>query len=332
MLSRRRFLSISAAVPGLALFSAGGAFSAPPEPVVWQGVAMGGLASMTLLHPDRQAALELRDRAVTEIARLEKIFSLYRQDSALLRLNRQGMLEEPPLELVELLAFALRLSRQSGGAFDPSIQPLFEVYGQHFEAHPADLAGPPSARIEAARRLVDYRAVELSGQAIRLGRSGMSLTLNGVAQGFITDRIAALLRNGGLENMLLDLGELRAAGQHPDGRPWRAGIADPAQPHRSIHSLALEGALPALATSAAHGTTFDPSGRHHHLFDPKSGRSAANRQSISVAAPTATLADGLSTAFAVLEPEQRPPLLALYPAVRVFASGADGALNELTRG
>lgn len=332
MLSRRRFLSVTASVSGLALLPTGTALSSVPEPVVWRGVAMGAMASMTLVHPDRQVALALRDRAVAEIDRLEKIFSLYRDDSALVRLNEEGALEAPPLELVELLTLALRLSRESEGAFEPSVQPLFDLYRRHFEAFPDDLDGPPPARIEEARRLVDYRAIEVSTAAIRLGHRGMGVTLNGIAQGFVTDRVAALLRAGGLKNMLLDLGELRAAGKHPDERPWRAGIADPMDPRHTIQVIALEQDLPALATSASYGTIFDLHGRHHHLFDPKTGRSTENDQSVSVAAPTAALADGLSTAFAVTSPDRRPQLMTRFPAARVFASTAAGTLEELRRG
>lgn len=332
MLSRRRFLSISAAVSGLALLPAESAISGAPEPVVWRGVVMGGMASMTLVHPDRQFAMDLRKRAIAEIARLEKIFSLFLPGSALSRLNRQGALKDPPLELVELLDFALRLSRESEGAFDPSVQPLFDLYRRYFEAHPNDMAGPAGSDLDEARRLVDYRAIEVTSKKIRLGQRGMGLTLNGVAQGFVTDRVATLLSAAGLENMLLDLGEIRAIGDHPDGRPWQAGIAGPTTARQAVHAIPLMADLPALASSASYGTVFERSNRHHHLFDPKSGRSTPDCGSISVAARTATLADGLSTTFAVLNPDRRAEFMVRFPAVRVFAADINGGVKELAQG
>ena len=96
---RRRFLAVSAAAAALP----GTARAAPPL-VVWRGQALGAMASIRLAHPDRMAAERLIGDCVAEIARLEAIFSLYRADSAVCRLNTEGALDAPPLELVELLS------------------------------------------------------------------------------------------------------------------------------------------------------------------------------------------------------------------------------------
>jgi FAD:protein FMN transferase len=138
--------------------------------VVWRGVAMGAMASMTLVHPDRAAAKRLIERCLAEISRLEAIFSLYRPDSALVRLNAEGVLDHPPLELVEVMSFAASLARHSDGAFDVTVQPLFELYARHF-AGPAPI--PPGRRRHASPRrceLVDHRNVDVASDRIALGR------------------------------------------------------------------------------------------------------------------------------------------------------------------
>ena len=144
MLSRRRFVSIAASAAALPIVSPH-AMAGAPAPVVWRGVAMGAMASMTLVHPDREAGKRLIERCLAEISRLEAIFSLYRPDSALVRLNAAGVLDHPPLELVEVLSFAASLARHSDGAFDVTVQPLFELYARHFAEPGADPAGPPLA-------------------------------------------------------------------------------------------------------------------------------------------------------------------------------------------
>jgi thiamine biosynthesis lipoprotein len=124
MPTRRRFLSVAAACAAtLPLASARGTPQAPVS--VWKGTALGALASLTLVHSDRALARASIASCVAEIARLESIFSLYRADSALSRLNVQGELRDPPHELVELLGIAATLASLSDGAFDPTIQPLF---------------------------------------------------------------------------------------------------------------------------------------------------------------------------------------------------------------
>jgi thiamine biosynthesis lipoprotein len=154
--------------------------------------------------------------------------------------------------------------------------------------------------------------------------------LNGVAQGFVTDRVADLLLAAGFGDVLIDLGEGRALGHGPDGRTWRAAVADPAAPERMLFELPLggaRGARQALATSGGYGTRFGPDPRVHHLLDPATGRSANYHASVSVAAPRATLADGLSTTLSILPPEGGAKLLAAYPSARAWFVDAAGRVS-----
>ncbi|HMN77859.1 MAG TPA: FAD:protein FMN transferase [Burkholderiaceae bacterium] len=335
MPSRRRFVSILAGSAALAPLASLGNSATAPGVSVWRGVAMGAQASMTLVHPDREKAQALIRACGAEIERLETILSLYRPASALSRLNAAGELREPPAELVELLSFALALARESGGAFDPSVQPLWRLYADHFAAPDAPAAGPAPDAIARVLRGVDYREVEVAAGRIRLHRPGMALTLNGVAQGYVTDRVIELLRAAGFDDVLVDLGEARVRGERPGGGAWRAAIADPRVEGRTLFELPLgeaRGALPALATSAGAGTPIGPDPRINHLFDPHTGRSANRYLSVSVAAPRATLADGLSTALAVIAPQRVSALLDAYPAVRAYLVGADGQVRVQGRG
>lgn len=326
MATRRRFITIAAGCAALPMLAHAGV-----EPVVWRGSAMGALASMTLLHPDRAKARALLAACVDEVARLEAVFSLYRADSALARLNAAGELRDPPHELVELLAFALALARESGGAFDPTVQPLYRLYAEHFAHAGAASGGPPAQAIERVRRTVDFRGVEVGADRIRLHRTGMALTLNGVAQGYVTDRVADRLRAAGFSDVLIDLGEARAAGVGPGGRAWRAAVADPRRPSQALFELPLgDGgdALPALATSTGYGTRFGPDARVHHLFDPHTGRSANPWLSVTVAAERATLADGLSTAIAVSPPGRAAALLGAHPSTHAWLVDAAAQVHE----
>lgn len=332
MPTRRRFISIvagCAALSPLASLREAAAASAPPVSV-WKGVAMGAQASMTLVHPQRAKAQALIRACTDEIDRLEAILSLYRPSSALSRLNVSRELRDPPNELVELLSFGLTLSRQSGGAFDPTVQPLYRLYADHFAAPGARVAGPSARAIADVLRLVDYGDVEVNADLIRLRRAGMAITLNGIAQGYVTDRATELLRAAGFDDVLVDLGEARVRGHRPGGGAWRAAIADPRQPERTLFDLPLgedRGALPALATSAGLGTPLGPDPRINHLLDPHTGRSANHYLSVSVGAPRATLADGLSTTLSVLAPSRADALLDAYPAVRAYLVDAEGQLR-----
>jgi len=262
--SRRRALTLIGATGASALAAllaptSLGPSAAPAPLTRWRGTALGARASLAIHHPVPAEAARLVRLALNEIERLERVFSLHRADSALSRLNRDGRLTAPPLDLVVLLSRAQAWSELSGARFDATVQPLWRLYRDHFAAPDADPEGPSERAVAAARALVDFRAVEVGPEAIGFARPGMALTLNGIAQGYISDRVAGLLRREGLDHLLVDLGELRALGAHPTGRPWQVGIAKSGAPDETLEVLEVVDC--AVATSAARGTVFDRAGR-----------------------------------------------------------------------
>lgn len=319
-LSRRRFISISASTLAAGLVP-GSAAMARRSPVRWRGVAMGARAELILHHPDRNQAEAAVQVVQDEIRRLERVFSLFDPGSALSRLNRSGALAAPPLDLIRCLDDAAHISRITGGAFDMTVQPLWELYARHFSSDTASAEGPGKTALEAARKLVDYRAVRYGPQRVSFAEPGMAVTLNGIAQGYVTDRVAELLKARGFANLLIDLGETRGMGRGEDGADWQVGIEAPDGSGRLIRKLALRDR--AIATSGGYGTRFTRDGVHHHLFDPKTGRSANLWTSVSVIADDATRADALSTAFFSL-PESSIRRVAEILQVSVVASGRSG--------
>lgn len=322
--SRRRFIAIAAAATGLGVVRQGAA-AQPVEFQTWHGTALGARASIRLYHPDPAFARALIGRARAEIDRLEQVFSLYRPDSAVSRLNRRGVLQAPPLDLVRILAEARSYSEATDGAFDVTVQPLWRLYARHFSDDDAALEGPGPAALAEALARVDRAAVSVGSGCIAFEKPHMAITLNGIAQGYITDRVADLFRREGLGNVLIDLGELRALGRHPAGRPWQIGLRDPSGGEGIKRTLELESA--ALATSAGYGTRFDGTGRYHHLLDPRTGRSSNRYLSVSVKAPTATTADALSTGLFHLDQMRIAEVLARFPGVEAIITKGDGDLR-----
>jgi thiamine biosynthesis lipoprotein len=322
-ITRRRFLAISAAAGGLPLLPIMPAGAAPPLLRVWSGAALGCDATMQIHHPDPKTADRLIAASLGEVERLERIMSLYRPESALCRLNRDGVLDDPPFDLVRVLSESRRYSAVSGGAFDVTVQPLWELYAAHFSRPDASPDGPPPAAIAAAVARVGQQALEIDEDRLRFTRPGMGVTLNGIGQGYITDRVVELLRASGVEHALVDMGKTRAIGGHPEGGPWLVGLEDPRSPGAITERVPLVDR--ALATAGGYGTVFDEAGRFNHIFEPWSGHTSWRWLSVSVESATATEANALSNAFALL-PEE-----AVTPIVRSFGVTAHFARPDGTR-
>lgn len=299
MINRRRAIGIFAAAAGLTLLPFGRDALANSEVVTWHGQALGAPATLRIHHHDRKLAERLVESVVVEARRLERIFSLHLPDSDLVLLNRQGARALPPSELIDVLQVCATLWKLSGGAFDPTVQPLWSLYRDHFGRPDADPAGPPAAAVAETLARTGFGHVQFNSARIAFEHPGMALTLNGIAQGYITDRVVDLLRAGGIESCLVDMGECRAVGERPDGSHWRIGIGDPDAPDHSIDVLDVVDK--AVATSSPRGFRFDSVGDFNHLIDPRTGRSPKRYGNVTVVTPQAVMADGLSTAFCLMD-------------------------------
>lgn len=314
--SRRRFLAICAAAPA--------AIALPRAALarrVWTGIALGAEASIQLDHPDAAEADAALAACTAELRRLEAVFSLYDPQSALSRLNRDGRLAAAPVELVALLERAFAFSALSGGAFDVTVQPLWALHAARFRA----TGRPPSDQeLAAALARVNWRGINLDNGNVRLA-PGTEVTLNGIAQGFITDRVAELLKARGFRHVLVDLGEARALGPRGDGKGWRIALPDPKAPETTLTMLTV--AEGAVATSGGYGQTFGAG--ITHLLDPRTGRSPAHWASVTVQAPDATTADALSTTMSIAPPDSAAAILTQGGGTRAILVAPSGRMRTI---
>ena len=335
--SRRGFLKITAAAAVVPALAASVRALAPQGKLYeWKLNVMGAQSELALWHQDPAVAARAIDQVRTEVARLDGIFSLYRADSEISRLNRDGVLDNPSWELRELLGEGRRFSELSGGAFDITVQPLWQLFAAHFWTGTDKSADIDAAARRVAERLVDYRRIDIGPRRIAFGRAGMGVTLNSIGQGFVADRIAGMLGEEGFTHVYADLGETRLIGGHPDGRPWRIGLRDPTDQSQFGRMLDLQDT--GLAVSGGYGTQFDDTGRYHHIFDPRTGLSANRMSAIAVTAPRAMIANGLATSIYVAGREQAAKILAAHPGAKAvittdegewLASRADGSFAAL---
>jgi len=322
-LTRRRMIAIVATAAGSA-FLTGGRTAQAGDAVRWHGSALGAQVSIEIYHPDRAEAERLVERCIQDVRRLELQFSLYQADSAICALNRSAILVSPDADMVALLKASLFFGDLTDGAFDPTVQPLWQLYADHFSSERPDPEGPSPERLAETLAKVGRGGLLVSADRVALVKHGAAITLNGIAQGYATDRVVDRLRKAGLSTTLVDMGEIRAIGSRPEGTPWRVGLADPDKPGALTETIDLVDR--AVATSAGAGFRFDSEGRFTHLFDPTTGRSPSLYSTVSVIAPTATEADALSTAFSLMPVSQIRNTLSIRPNVQARMTDSAGTL------
>ena len=278
--------------------------------------ALGSKVAIGVIHDDSQHATAAIDAAFATIERVEQSLSIYRPDSEISRLNRAGKLDAPSAMLVDILQQSQAVSSTTQGAFDISVQPLWNYYAAK---HHLQTTGPSD--LQTARQLVDYRKINIQSDCITFQDPGMQITFNGIAQGYATDQAFETLKEWGIEHALIDAGEIRPLGTKNDSQDWQVGIANPL---KSGAPMLVELQGRSLSTSGDYATRFSPHSTDHHLLDPHTGCSPQILTSCSVAAPDCTLADAWSTACFVLGPVRSMKLLASRPGIDAYFTLRDG--------
>jgi len=259
--------------------------------------------------------------ALDLVQSLERQLSFFKPDSDISRINRHAADAAVEVEprLFALLQSAMRLWRDSGGAYDLTATPLWEAWGFARRAG----AVPAPGQLDEARSLVGGQWVELdeARKTVRLLRRGVRLNLGSIGKGYAVDRAVEHLLAAGVADFLVHGGYSsvaargsaagpvkiavatdRTSAARPARRPWKVGVKDPLRDERRLGQVELNDR--ALGTSGAQFQSFRHRGRRYgHILDPRTGWPADGVLSVTVLAPMAAEADALSTAFYVMGSE-----------------------------
>jgi len=286
-------------------------------------LAMGSFVSMTLLHPSKDHAEETMEAAFSEVDRLSGLLSRYDHSSAVYDLNTHGHLSGLPPEVAQVVASSLHYHSLTGGYFDVTVKPVVDLFqqklGGHKNVHPTD------AEIKDLLRRVDARNIELKDNSVSFKAEGMGITLDGIAVGFIVDRVSELLLSRGIKNHLINAsGDIRTRGAKEDGRPWTVAIQDPWK--RKTYPDVVHMGDGAISTSGNYEIYYDEEKMFHHIVNPKTGFSPDSVTSGTITANTTMEADALATALCVMSPSQGTEFVNGLSACESLVIGKDGAL------
>ncbi len=256
-------------------------------------VRMGTLVNITILHRSLEKAERCIESAIAKMDHLIAIFDNHSSTTAIGELNKRGTLLHSPSELLHLLDCSDYFYHISNGLFDPTIRPLLQLFKDRFR----ESGAPPSQ--EEIREILSYigwKRVKRDGEAIFLGDS-TTITLDGIAKGYIVDRVIEHLKGLGVRHALLDAGgDIRALGRK-GRRGWLVAIQDPINPGSIVDIVTLRDN--SVATSGNYEVYFDKNHIYHHIINPYYGRSPVDTISATVIAKSAMISDALATTLLI---------------------------------
>jgi len=297
-----------------------------PAGAEWVGDArplMGTEVSVLLWHDDPVLGEQIVEQAFAEAERIDKLMSTYIEDSRISDINRRAA-SEPVVagdELFLIIRRSLDISVLTLGAFDIT----YDSVGQHYDFR--NHQRPDEATVEAERRHIDYRFVELDQAAgtVRFTEDGVRINLGGIAKGYVVERGVDILRMRGVHNAIVTAGgDSRLLGDRR-GQPWMVGIRDPRNDGQVAISIPLEDE--AISTSGDYERYFEEGDvRYHHIIQPNTGAPASGVHSATVFGPDAVITDALSTSVFVMGVDQGLRLIATLPDYESIVIDAAGRI------
>ncbi len=264
----------------------------------WNGNVLNSPARVEIHSENKKKNLIIIEEIKKVIFNFDNIFNLQNNSSEIVKLNKYKTLENPSTHLIEAIGNSQIISSQTDGVFDITVQPLWDYYYKHFIIN-SNLTSPDKNEISRIKRdLVSWKNVILKDNRIIL-KNNASITLNGIAQGYITDKIVEILKQNSIKNSLVDFGENYALGKYLNQRPWKILLQGPENINKIVNL-----SNKAVATSSGTGTAFEESLKYHHIFNPKTGFSANNFKAVSIISNKAWLSDALSTSSLIMKKDK----------------------------
>jgi thiamine biosynthesis lipoprotein len=285
---------------------------------------MGTAIRVELWHEEPAKGSTALDAVMEEMHRIDRAMSPFKPESELSRINREAAKAPVPIseEMFELLARSVAFSKLSEGAFDITFASVGCMFDYRNEVKPTD------EEIAAALPGFNYRHIRLErqGRTIQFAQRGVQIDLGGIAKGYAVDNCVALLRERGVRQALVVAGgDSRVLGDRR-GRPWMIGIRDPRRKDTMVAMMPLVDA--AISTSGDYERYFEANGvRHHHILDPRTGKSATGARSVTIIGPDATTTEGISKSVFIMGPERGIRFAESLPGIDAVIIDADGEMH-----
>ena len=285
---------------------------------------MGTVAKVEFESSDPQLSAKLIQQVVAEMHRIDRLMSPFKTESELSKINNFAGKYPVKIsnEMFNLLQASLDFSELTSGAFDISFSSVGYLYDYRNNKKPT------KDQTQSLVEQINYRNIHLNDvdKSVKFDSDKLKIDLGGIAKGHAVDQCIDILRRHGIKNAFVSAGgDSRVIGKKND-RLWYIGIRHPRDEKKLIVNLPLEEV--SISTSGDYERFFDQEGiRYHHIIDPKTGDSARKSQSVTILAPSSTMADALSTSIFVLGSVRGLELINKIPQTSAIIIDNQGKLH-----
>lgn len=291
--------------------------------------AHGGMWN-TFYHITYCSDTDLHDSIIAVMKKVENSLSPFATTSLISRINRREKARADTM-LRQVFAESVRVNRLSGGAFDPTVAPLVNLWG--FGYKPGD-DEPSQAAIDSLLRLVgiDSCAILADGAVVKK-HPLTEFNFSAITKGYGCDMVGQMLRRNGVDDYMVEIGgEIASAGRNAHGGEWRIMIDAPVESdsvpvHQGLAMISVTDC--GIATSGNYRNYRETgSGRAWHTISPVSGRPAlTNLLSATVVAPTCMTADALATSCMAMTADSALAMIERVPEAEALLVTADSMLT-----
>ena len=285
---------------------------------------LGSPFEITVVAKDSLEANQYEDLAVAEVKRIESLISDWIPTTPLSEINKNAGIKpvKVPQELIDLIERSIKISKLTDGAFDISYASMDKIW--KFDGSMKEMPSPEAIKKSVAKVGYQNIVIDKEQQTVFLKLDGMKLGMGGIGQGYIADKIKALLLSKGCVSGLVNVsGDISTWGKQPDGKPWKVGIKNPMNKNKIFATFPLEDTAVETSGSYEKYVTFNGT-RYSHIIDTRTGYPTTGLISVSVFAKTTELADALATGVFVLGKEVGMDLVNQLPGIGCIMVDEEG--------
>ncbi|KJF79988.1 FAD:protein FMN transferase [Photobacterium angustum] len=235
--------------------------SEPPKLEKIAGYAEGTSYHVSYWSKDDVSSTKVKAQFDKALDAIDKEYSTYRGDSYISKFNKSTSTEWQPAskDFIYMLSLAKAINKESHGCYDPTIQPLYKLWG--FQSDKLNV--PTAAEIAKVRADIGIDKIEIDPEHLRIRKTipQLQVDLSSMGEGYAISRLSQILESDGVENYLVEFGgDMKIKGHKPMGEKWRVAIEQPVALKDGIHPYQI------VTINDENGVSLNTSGTYHHNF------------------------------------------------------------------